>query len=76
MEINTVIKTLKKFDQLHILHILHFINDLNEIKKRKLISDIEKIDFQMINLYKNILNKHENDNANILPIDILGGEIK
>ena len=60
---------LKKYGQ---EHLLNFYDTLDEKKQEKLLNQIEKIDFELINsLYDKTKNTNKSDDANVEPIDFI-----
>ena len=61
--------TLKKYNQ---EHLLNFYEKLDEQKQKKLLDQIENIDFELINsLYDKTKKENRNEDAKIEPIDFI-----
>ena len=61
--------TLKKYKQ---EHLLNNYEELDENKKKKLIDEIENIDFELMeSLYRKTKNQKEESSDEITPIDYL-----
>ena len=67
--IEEIKRKLKKYNQ---EHLLNFYDSLEESKKEKILDQIDKIDFELINsLYNKTKNNNENGSAKIEPISFI-----
>ena len=71
-KIEAIKRTLKKYSQ---EHLLNGYEKLDEVKQKKLLNQIEKIDFELINsLYQNTQKEVEIPESQITPIEYLDKE--